>query len=421
MPVQNTILNYYNNIEDSHALARSEVFYYLKFINYDKDLFKDTSKLTSKPTVVFYTEDAVNKVILDYSLANETDKKYLYSFFANTTQLNTITLSDGDYLDASELSANLSGTFVFTEFKDNKLFATVSSVTNQNSALDVYFGDYFTGTPQLTKSGSLGYSGLTENYALISVNPKASVSITSMGILPGDLIEIISPSSANNQIKYEVLEISTINEKEVIRLKPYNNSAIPTEESLIGSAAILNVYIKGIQVYEEADVKGDLGCCYSADGTTKYENQTKHQCSLRNSTNIFSAGTCTETQSNIVVANVQSEKTYYVSIISEPGFTQRIAVSESGVGVLNNTGELVINRNTTYNFIQEDVSNTDVLLRVYETYPSKLYTGLVYSGLTQNILNSVTTLKVTDTNTTALFVASITNPSVRLLKLIVKD
>ena len=38
-----------------YTLARSDVFYYLKFIDYNKELFKAASNLTAKPTVIFYT------------------------------------------------------------------------------------------------------------------------------------------------------------------------------------------------------------------------------------------------------------------------------------------------------------------------------------------------------------------------------
>ena len=88
-----------------YTLARSDVFYYLKFIDYTKELFKAASNLTAKPTVVFYTEDATNKVILDYSLANTTDKTYLSGFFANLTQTDTFNLTNAGYLDKSELEA----------------------------------------------------------------------------------------------------------------------------------------------------------------------------------------------------------------------------------------------------------------------------------------------------------------------------
>ena len=114
-----------------YALARSDIFYFLQFINYESELYKNNSTLTSRPNLVFYTENSVNKVILDYTSASITDKNYLKSFFAGLNQISGITLSGGSYLEeAKTLEADLSSSLIFSEFKSNLAIAAILSFSN---------------------------------------------------------------------------------------------------------------------------------------------------------------------------------------------------------------------------------------------------------------------------------------------------
>lgn len=432
MPVQTSLYNY-TNPENNYVLVRSEVLYYLKFINYDKDLFKEASSLTSKPTITFYTENAINKAIIDYSLANETDKRYLDSFFANMTQIDTFSLSSGNYLDESELSANLNSSCTFTEYKDGKIFAVVNSVTNQNSAIDVYFGDYFIAPPQISKSGNLGSSVTTENYALVNVNPKSDKSLQALGITPGDLIEIVKAGSGNNQIKYEIQEISTVKNKEVVRIKPYN-SQIPIVESLIGSPALVNVYVKGVPSYVEEEITSELGCCSDTSGAIKYSNQTKHQCRARSEDYVFTPGICSDFISPLPVTSqiqldTSKEKYIYISmqrngasfttpsaVAFSPQQPKTITTTDSS-GVINSSGVLQLQKGTTYYFILEDASNYGVIYRIV-TAGYSIFNGNIVSNYTQTGIGSSIIFYVSeDISETELFLQSITVPNVTPLRL----
>jgi hypothetical protein len=386
-----------------YTLARSEVFYYLKFIDYDKELFKDTSNLTAKPTVIFYTENAQNKVILDYSLANQTDQTYLSSFFANMTQVDTFGLTLGNYLDKSELEANVGCNLLFDEFKENKIFARVTSVTNQNPALDVYFGEYFIGTPQLTKSGSLGSATNTINYALISVNPSTNKPLSSLGMIVGDLIEVVNTQSDNNQIKFEITEITTINDKEVLKIKPITNDIVPTLESLLGYSSLLNVYVKGTTSLTQ-QLSGDLGCCYG--NGVKIENNTEYQCSIRENFE-FSSGTCdsitTTTNATQVpvpliintydtAADVQSSDVIfnsYISYTNEKTPALKLSITTGDVAYLQDY-KISLTATTKYCFSQQDVSNLNHTIRfsstkdTYTPYTSGIYGGVRSVGVNSN-------------------------------------
>lgn len=309
MPIQNVILNTsngVNNPEDSLVLVRSEVLYYLKFINYDKDLFASGSKLTSKPTITVYTDNSQKKVIIDYTLANETDKKYIKSFFANMTQIDTFSVSQGDYIDVSEVKADVSCSLTYVDYKEDKIFALVNSITNENTAIEVYAGDYFTQTPQLSKSGSLGNSIQTENYSLILLNPNTNNNFNYMGITVGDVIETIYENSKNHGVKYEVEDIINVNQKQTLKLKKYNNYGLPLEESLLGKPVILNVYVTNVNKDKQLPLINNAvtGCCYNLVDSIKLENQTEYQCKSRQRQYTFTTSNCNEI-SDLVVSELE--------------------------------------------------------------------------------------------------------------------
>jgi len=369
-----------------YTLARSEVFYFLKFIDYDKELFKAASNLTAKPTAVFYTEDAQDKVILDYSLANQTDKTYLKSFFANMTQTDTFNFTNGDYLDKAELEANIGCTLTYTAFKDDKIFANVNAVTSKNTALDVYFADYFLGTPQLSKAGTLGSSSSTVNYALVSVNPNTNTPLSNLGVTYSDVIEVVNTNADNNQIKFEITDVTKLNETEVIKLKPIYSTDVPVLESLVGSTSLLNLYVKGTTTLPQ-QLTGDLGCCFSVIGNL--ENNTEYQCSIRNG-NKFGLGVCSSAMTNTTVTNTDfiitttNNQNSFFSIpatqefvVLTGSFASTISykkVNNEFIPTLNLTvaygsfdqiqnNDIILNSNKSYTFTQSDSTNQGITLR----------------------------------------------------------
>ena len=222
-----------------YTLARSDIFYFLQFINYESELYNNTSTLTSKPNVIFYTENSVNKVILDYTSSSNTDKNYLKSFFAALNQTSGITLSGGSYLEeAKVLEADLSSSLTFSEFKNNYVFATVNSTTDKSTSTDIYYGKYFIDTPQITSGITLGQNASTKRYALVSPTGIGNITLENLGIIAGDVIEVVNPNSQNNSTRYDVVGTLKLNGKNIIEL---NQSAI--SENLTGSPSLVNVYL----------------------------------------------------------------------------------------------------------------------------------------------------------------------------------
>jgi hypothetical protein len=387
-----------------YTLARSDVFYFLKFIDYDKELFKSASNLTAKPTAVFYTEDAQDKVILDYSLANETDKTYLASFFANMTQTDTFNFTNGSYLDKAELEANVGCTLTYSAFKDSKIFANVNAVTNKNTALDVYFGDYFLGTPQLSKAGGLGSSSATVNYALVSVNPNTNKPLSSLGITYSDIIEVVSTNADNNQIKFEITDVTKLNETEVVKLKPVYSTDVPVLESLVGSTSLVNLYVKGTTTLPQ-QLSGDLGCC-SDTNNNNIENNTEYQCSIRgfsfypgNCESVVQTSTATTTTQfasrflltteNSNFTNLQTTDVIFDSTIQNlngttPIFTLKLLNGDSNILVDN---KILYRDGIKYAFSQQHVSNIGYVIRFSSTeneftpFVSGIYGSVTDTGL----------------------------------------
>ena len=388
----------------TYTLARSGTFYYLQFINYDKELFKNASNLTSKPTIIFYN-DGTSKAIVDYSLASTTDKLYINSFFANLTpNTDGFNVTKGQYLDTSGLEADVTCGLTFTSYTDYKAFAKVVSVTNQNSALDVYFGDYFVNTPQLSKSGSLGYNESTIDYALVSVNPSTAKPLSYLGITSGDAIEVVNSSSLNTGYKFLINEITTVNNKEVLRLTPVYSGNNPNIESLIGQTSTVNIYVKGTTT-STADFDGVLGCCVNKSTYDKIDNSTEYQCSIRSSNYGFSIGTCasipntTSQSSTTIISNtydtrleVLSSNIVFESTITNlneatPQLNLTLTKGDSSY-LFNNKISLVFGQK--YCFSQTDATNNYYTIRFSTTpdtftpYVGGIYGGVSYRGTASN-------------------------------------
>jgi len=269
------------DITTNYVLTRSDIFYFIEFVNYEKELYNADSKLTSKPNVIFYTENAVDKVILDYSSANTTDKTYLKTFFVGMNQTNGISLSNCSYLEETKgIEADISSNLTFSEYKNNYIFATVNSTVDKSIETDVYTADYFISTPQIKSGLPLGENQVTKRNALVCLNVGGK-SLSSLALYPGDVIEVINSKSANMGTRFEILDTLTLNDKELIVVKQ-----IAVSEKLIGSPSVVQLYQPRIG---SPSVLLDLndtsfGKCIK-DGTT-IKNSTKYQCQLR--TGVFS-------------------------------------------------------------------------------------------------------------------------------------
>ena len=268
------------SIGDTYKLVRSDVYYFLQFVNYQNELFNTPSALTSKPNVIFYTENAVNKIIIDYSFANETDKTYLKLFFTSMNQTQGISLNTGSYLEENKgIAADITSSLSFNEFKNNYIFATVNNTINKNSATDVYRGEYFINTPQLYSTVGLGQDESSKIVGLVCPNIGGKY-LYSLGLASGDIIEIINSNSENTTKRFKISDYLVLNDKEIVL---FEDSEL-ISENLTGSPSIVNLFIEPLGTNTNS-VKLNLtdtiyGLCAVSSGIV-LKNSTKYQCQLR--------------------------------------------------------------------------------------------------------------------------------------------
>ena len=264
------------DISTNYSLTRSDIFYFIEFVNYENELYNADSKLTSKPNVIFYTENSVDKVILDYSSANTTDKTYLKTFFIGMNQSNGISLSNCSYLEESkDIQADISSNLTFSEYKNNYIFATVNSTVDKSIETDVYTADYFISTPQIKSGLPLEENEVTKRNALVCLNVGGK-SLSSLGLYPGDVIEVINAKSSNMGTRFEILDTLMLNDKELIVIK---QNAV--SEKLIGSPSVVQLYqprIGSPSVVLDLNDKVFGNC---VKDITTIKNSTKYQCQLR--------------------------------------------------------------------------------------------------------------------------------------------
>lgn len=277
---------------DELVLARTDTFYFLEFIEYNSNIFNANSVVSSKPSAIFYTENAEDRVILDYSLAKNEDKMYLETFFAGMIPGQTFSFTNGEYLEESKsIEANLSSTLEFVEFKGNMIFSKVSSITNQNEAIDLYSAYYFINTPQILKSTSLQDTDDTKIQALVFSNPRTAKPLLWLGYQPGDYIQILNANSVNNTKVFEILDVLFINGKEILKLK---TDQIVTE-NLIGQNTIANLFVKSkisATINDYTNDQTDLGCCVNTTLNVALPQHTELQCALRGNGFLYNSGNC---------------------------------------------------------------------------------------------------------------------------------
>lgn len=267
------------DISKNYLLTRSDIFYFIKVINYETEIFKTRSNLTSKPNIIFYSEDAVDKVILDYSNANDTDKWYLKSLFSGMNQNTGFTLSSGSYLEeAKQIVADLSSNITFKEYNNNYLFGVLNSVNDKNIVSDVYSALYFTDTPQIFSSSSYRNDQLTKKTALI--NPMVGTNfLKKLGISVGDYVQIINSKSLNKDIYFRVEKYIQINNFEILVI-----DGSPVSENLTGQPTIINIFQ---ETKNKTSIPLDIqdtvfGICNVSP--VMIQNSTKYQCQLRGGT-----------------------------------------------------------------------------------------------------------------------------------------
>jgi hypothetical protein len=424
----NSILSQNPITEDSYVLVRSDVFLFLQLTNNEKDIFDSGTKTDSKPNVVFYQEDSDTKAILDYTVASDKDKSYLDVLFKGLNEFSGLSLTNASYLDErNSIDTSLNASLQFREFKNNMLFTKVLSPVSSGNLNKVFDGIYFLDTPQITTDASWSTVQGSVNSLLICTNPKTTTNFNNFSINTGDLVEIVNPNSANNTIKYEVLEYTTLNNKQIIKLK-----TLGIEENLIGSSTVLNFYAKAIgtdvTVSSTLD-NGILGCCYDSIQNKKY-NATAYECYVRTgittNQNYTTGVQCNPDSQQVTLNNgflnfipnttittttpLSSEITNgsaatFIVEVKDSEFTSELMVSVgAGASNLIENNKINLSMFKTYAFYQKSFSNYKKVLR-FSTSRDKLvpYVTDIFGTITETGYDTIQYLKVTPNTPSTLY------------------
>ena len=414
----NSILSQNPITEDSYVLVRSDVFLFLQLTNNEKDIFDSGTKTDSKPNVVFYQEDSDTKAILDYTVASDKDKSYLDVLFKGLNDFSGLSLTNASYLDErNSIDTSLNASLQFREFKNNMLFTKVLSPVSSGNLNKVFDGIYFLDTPQITTDASWSTVQGSVNSLLICTNPKTTTNFNNFSINTGDLVEIVNPNSANNTIKYEVLEYLVLNNKQIIRLK---NLGIP--ETLIGSSTVLNFYAKSKTQPVNSVLGLDttiLGCCLNTQTNQTYDNTTEYECYVRTEGyySHFKSQSCstvsTIAPTVVTTSNFTAIDKFFITTAETPSIVFDVSINinplmneillkvKSGSSSVLQSNIVYLNPNKLYTFEQTSTSNYKKILRFSTTKDTLTpYLDGVFGLINENALKTIHYLRTTNSTPT---------------------
>jgi hypothetical protein len=261
------------------VLVRSAVLFGLMFEEIKQEKITYNSGITSVPTFIYFNNNT--ECFIDFSNKTNLDiETKLKVFFSKVNPLTTFFVNNAYYEDTtSDINADLSGEYVFNDFYNGIVKATVTSVTGLASGVTRYDKKYFQEIPIINMSSIpvTEVSNVTIVRNIFGINTKNSFSY--LGLKLGDFISF---SNADN--KYEILEISNDpNGVETIKIK----GKIPRQDKL-DTKILVNVFA---QVKDKYTVGADLSetetgaCVISNNGIiiSCYDNHTRSQCRFRSS------------------------------------------------------------------------------------------------------------------------------------------
>lgn len=283
--MRNSFYNTTNYKQTTNAeklvLVRAGVLYGLSFETVKQETISYNSGITSIPTIVFMNNNT--ECFLDFS--NQTNKQLeskVNSFFTKIAPLTTFFIHNAFYYDTtSEKKADLSGEYVFNEFFNGIVKATVTSVDTLAADVKRYDKKYFEEIPMIMMNSivSTENQDVTIIRNIFGINTKNSFNY--LGVKVGDFVQFSEADS-----KYEVLEILTDpNGTESIKIK----GKIPSN-TLIDVKVLVKVYIRYVGQYTiEPDLnESEVGACVQSQNgviVSCTDNHTLSQCRFRSNSN----------------------------------------------------------------------------------------------------------------------------------------
>jgi len=264
--------------ENNLVLARSSIFYGLKYTKVEQDKNSANRGVVSTPNFLFY--DNNTKVMIDFSDKTNINKQEIIDFWKLTKDGVTFSLENAEiYLDNTKKSHDLGGIYTFKNFENNIVFADVVSVNNVSSILNLYQKDQFSSLLNFKHSSIITQEPQEQETLIVnSFGVLSKNSFKYLGAYSGDYIQLQSKSG-----KFKILDISVDSEgKETVKV-----SGFIAEENRVDTKTFVGLHLKkNNSVIIPADTTDTIvgSCTYSDENgiiVACLDNNTEYQCKLR--------------------------------------------------------------------------------------------------------------------------------------------
>lgn len=266
------------NQENNLFLARSSIFYGLKYVQVEEDKNSINRGVISTPNFIFYNNNT--KVLIDFSDKSNANQQEIVDFWSLTQDGITFTVSNAQiYLDNTKQSYDLSGIYTFRGIENKIIFADVNSVNNLSNTISLYTKNSFSSTLNFKHSSIISTQRQEEetlivnNFGTLSKN-----SFSYLGAYPDDYIQLQSKPS-----KYKIKQIKVDSEgKEIVTV--YGRIA---EENRINAKTFVGLHIRknnSLSIPSDLTESAVGSCTYSDENgiiVACLDNNTEYQCKLR--------------------------------------------------------------------------------------------------------------------------------------------
>lgn len=422
--------------DEKLILVRDGIFNYLQFFPVTEKKYTDNPTISAKPVVVVKNSDT-QSVILDYSGANDTNKKVLDSLFNNLIPGQTLSFGNAHYVDPVKgIDVELTGVLSFNTFKNYIIKTETVGVTLPIPDGNYYDPVYFIDSPTLTVNTLNSIDANSKN-KINELKNSVPVSKTNnllkyLGILPGNYLKIINSDSLNNDTLFRVVDVYT-DEHEYITLDP-----APQYENLIGEPCLVKVFApcKQPEAVQNIPFSNDWGCAVIQAGATltyygyfsELQANIKAQEFLDSSVQYTPGQECSNavvgvtaftTPTNTEATTISNDVTTFDVIVNKSRFypvLNNLANSIATPSFNPLSLQLTVDVNGIYQFNQNDFSNTGNTLRFSKSQTSteSLYEKYGVTNALNGMKNTITldTAKyVQSTGLTTVYAYSEQNPN----------
>lgn len=300
--------------QENLVLARSSIFYGLKYTKVEIDTNSINRGVVSNPNFLFY--DNNTKVVIDFSDKNNRNQSEIFNFWNLTENGVTFSVSNAEiYNDNTKQSNDLNGVYTFKNFENFLIFADVVSVNNPSPNKNLYQKTDFVSTINFKHAEPKPKQPLEDETLIVNyfgVNTKNSFKY--LGAQPDDYIQLQSKSA-----KYKILNITVDSEgKELIKV-----AGSIADEDRIDTKTFVGIHVRknNTQVIPKDLTDTVVGSCtYSGPNgiiVACLDNNTEYQCKLRQTDSRVGKGFVKNSPCNAQINAIQESSMNEVELLKQ--------------------------------------------------------------------------------------------------------